>query len=123
MLAAMADKPYGCGIGPAFEVVGGKWKAVILWEMQAQPRRFGELRRRVERISEKMLAMQLRELEEAGLVERHVREVVPAHVEYSLTDWGRSLNAALAPLADWGERYEEALATTAGRRPASRGTP
>lgn len=118
----MADKPYGCGIGPAFEVIGGKWKAVILWEMQAQPRRFGELRRRIAGISEKMLTMQLRELEQAGLVERHVRQVVPAHVDYSLTDWGRSLNAALGPLADWGERYEEALAMPQPRS-ASPGTP
>lgn len=118
----MADKPYGCGIGPAFEVIGGKWKAVILWEMQAQPRRFGELRRRIAGISEKMLTMQLRELEQAGLVERHVRQVVPAHVDYSLTDWGRSLNAALGPLADWGERYEAALAMPPPRS-ASPGTP
>lgn len=105
----MADKPHGCGIGPAFEVIGGKWKAVILWEMQAQPRRFGELRRLVAGISEKMLAQQLRELEVAGLVERRVLHVVPAHVEYSATAWGRSLNAALGPLADWGERYAQTL--------------
>lgn len=107
----MTHQPFGCGIGPAFEVVGGKWKAVILWEMHAQPCRFGELRRRVAGISEKVLTQQLRELEEAGLVARHVRQVVPAHVEYSLTDWGRSLNAALGPLADWGERYEQAWST------------
>lgn len=110
----MVSQPYACGIGPAFEVIGGKWKAVILWEMQGQPCRFGELRRRVAGISEKMLTTQLRELEGAGLVERHVMQVVPAHVEYSLTDWGRSLNAALGPLADWGERYERALAAPAG---------
>jgi len=104
----MAHMPYGCGIGPAFEVIGGKWKAVILWEMQAQPRRFGELRRLIAGISEKMLAHQLREMEADGLVERRVMNAVPAHVEYSPTAWGRSLNAALGPLADWGERYERA---------------
>ncbi|HVE54807.1 MAG TPA: helix-turn-helix domain-containing protein [Ramlibacter sp.] len=105
----MGRKPYGCGIGPAFEVIGGKWKAPILWEMQAQPRRFGELRRLVPGISEKMLTQQLREMEAAGLVDRRVLEVVPAHVEYSVTSLGQSLNAALAPLADWGERYEQAM--------------
>lgn len=104
----MGGKPYGCGIGPAFEVIGGKWKASLLWEMQAQPRRFGELRRLVPGISEKMLTQQLRELEAAGLVARRVLVVVPAHVEYSVTPLGASLNAALAPLADWGERYERA---------------
>ncbi|MGK6310802.1 winged helix-turn-helix transcriptional regulator [Variovorax sp. DT-64] len=105
----MADKPYGCGIGPAFEVIGGKWKATVLWEMQTQPRRFGELRRLMAGISERMLAQQLRELESAGLIERRVLHVVPAHVEYSATAWGRSLNAALGPLADWGAGYEQAL--------------
>lgn len=105
----MADKPYGCGIGPAIEVIGGKWKAAIVWEIQAQPRRFAELRRLMAGISEKTLAQQLRELESACLVERRVLHVVPAHVEYSATAWGRSLNAALGPLADWGARYEQAL--------------
>jgi len=109
----MANPPYGCGIGPALEVIAGKWKAAILWEMQAQPRRFGELRRLVAGISERMLAQQLRELEAAGLVERHVMSVVPAHVEYSTTDWGRSLNVALGPLADWGERYERSTLMSA----------
>jgi len=56
-----------------------------------------------------MLTQHLRDLEAAGLVERHVLKVVPAHVAYSLTAWGRSLNAALGPLADWGERYEQHL--------------
>lgn len=98
-------RPLNCGIGPAFEVIGGKWKAVILWEMQAQPRRFGELRRLVPGISEKMLTQQLRELEADGLVHREVFHQVPPRVEYSLTSLGRSLNKALGPLADWGMRY------------------
>ena len=103
-------RPRVCGIGPAFEVVGGKWKALILWELQADPRRFGELRRLVPGVSEKMLVQQLRELEADGLVQREVFAEVPPRVEYSLTRWGTSLNQALGPLADWGERYE-------GRKP------
>jgi DNA-binding HxlR family transcriptional regulator len=105
----MAKKPYGCGIGPAFEVIGGKWKAVILWELHAQARRFGELKRLVPGISEKMLIQQLREMEAAGLVERRVLDVVPPHVEYSATALGKSLNKALTPLAEWGEHYERTM--------------
>jgi DNA-binding HxlR family transcriptional regulator len=101
----MAKRPLACGIGPAFEVIGGKWKAVILWELHTQVRRFGELRRLLDGISEKMLIQQLRELEADGLVRRQVFHEVPPRVEYSATKLGNSLNTALAPLADWGERY------------------
>jgi DNA-binding HxlR family transcriptional regulator len=108
MVPAMAKKrPRACGIGPAFQVVGGKWKALILWELNAEARRFGELRRAVPGISEKMLIGQLRELEADGLLSRKVFPEVPPRVEYSLTRLGASLNEALAPLADWGERYEK----------------
>jgi DNA-binding HxlR family transcriptional regulator len=119
----MAKKPYGCGIGPAFEVIGGKWKAVILWELHAQARRFGELKRLVPGISEKMLIQQLREMEAAGLVDRCVMDVVPPHVEYAATTLGKSLNKALTPLAEWGEHYERTMHARAashveGRTPA-----
>jgi DNA-binding HxlR family transcriptional regulator len=110
----MAKKPYTCGIGPAFDVIGGKWKAVILWELRDGAVRFGELKRRVEGISEKMLIQQLRELEQDKLVARRVFHEVPPRVEYSLSKWGVSLNAALADLADWGEAY----AKETGRYPA-----
>lgn len=101
----MAKRPLACGIGPAFEVVGGKWKAVILWELNTEVRRFGELRRLVPGISEKMLIQQLRELEADGLVKRQVFHEVPPRVEYSATKLGASLNKALSPLAEWGARY------------------
>ncbi|MBO1114483.1 winged helix-turn-helix transcriptional regulator [Bordetella petrii] len=106
----MKNLPVNCGIGPAFEVIGGKWKAVILWELHAQARRFGELRRLVPGISEKMLIQQLRELEADGLVGRHVFHEVPPRVEYSVTEWGHALNLAMGPLADWGERYRNSEA-------------
>jgi DNA-binding HxlR family transcriptional regulator len=102
---SMAKRPLACGIGPAFEVVGGKWKAVILWELNTAVRRFGELRRLVPGISEKMLIQQLRELEADGLVKRQVFHEVPPRVEYSATKLGTSLNKALTPLAEWGTRY------------------
>jgi DNA-binding HxlR family transcriptional regulator len=102
-------RPRNCGLGPAFEAIGGKWKALILWELHGGPRRFGELKRLVPGISEKMLIQQLRELEADELVTRKVFHEIPPRVEYSLTRFGSSLNEALAPLADWGERYEKRL--------------
>jgi DNA-binding HxlR family transcriptional regulator len=108
MMKIMGKKAYACGIGPAFDAVGGKWKAVILWELQGDPLRFGELKRRVEGVSEKMLIQQLRELERDQLVTREVFHQVPPRVEYALTDWGVGLNAALAAVADWGEVYAKA---------------
>ena len=104
----MAKKTYACGIGPAFEVIGGKWKAVILWELEGGSLRFGELKRRVLGVSEKMLIQQLRELERDQLITRHAFPEVPPRVEYTLSDWGVRLNAALAALADWGENYAKA---------------
>lgn len=117
----MAKKrPRVCGIGPAFDVIGGKWKAVILWEMQAGTRRFGELKRLVPGISEKMLIQQLRELEADGVVQRKAFAEVPPRVEYSLTRLGVSLNEALGPLADWGERYEKRAQAGSLTRSSSR---
>jgi DNA-binding HxlR family transcriptional regulator len=86
------------------DIVGGKWKALILWALKERTHRFGELRRAVPGISEKMLAQQLRELQGNGIVRRAEYDEVPPRVEYSLTDAGRSLLEALLPLGDWGER-------------------
>lgn len=101
----MKSQPYSCGLGPAFEVIGGKWKSLLLWEVHAEPVRFGELKRRMPGISEKMLIQQLREMEADGIVHREVYHQVPPRVEYSVTELGASLNAALAPLAKWGEQH------------------
>lgn len=106
-----ATPSYICGLVPALEVIGGKWKALILWEMHAQPRRFGELKRLVVGISEKMLIQALRELEADGVVRREVFHEVPPRVEYSVTEFGASLNAALEPLCRWGEQHMERIAT------------
>ncbi|MCE6997898.1 helix-turn-helix transcriptional regulator [Saccharothrix sp. S26] len=95
--------PYFCGIDAAMDVVSGKWKVLILWELADHGvRRFAQLRRGLPGVSEKMLVQQLRELEEDGLVHREVFAEVPPRVEYALTDEGRSLNEALAPLGAWG---------------------
>ncbi|MEU6643132.1 winged helix-turn-helix transcriptional regulator [Saccharomonospora sp. NPDC046836] len=87
------------------DVVSGKWKALILWELHNNgTRRFGELKRGLAGVSEKVLIQQLRELEEDQIVHREVYREVPPKVEYSLTEHGVSLNAALAPLGEWGRR-------------------
>lgn len=109
---AKAEKPYSCGLGPALEVIGGKWKALLLWEIHQGPIRFGALRRQIPGISEKMLIQQLREMEADGLIDRKVFAEVPPRVEYSVTELGASLDRALGPLADWGEQHAERLAAT-----------
>ncbi|CAM5431453.1 transcriptional regulator [Streptomyces avidinii] len=103
---AVAQRPGAdhCGIAAAVSVIDGKWKVSILWELEQRPRRFGELRRLVPGVSEKVLAAQLRELEVDGIVHREVYDEVPPRVEYSLTPLGQDLNDALAPLGAWGTR-------------------
>jgi DNA-binding HxlR family transcriptional regulator len=105
-----SGKPFNCGIGPAFDVIGGKWKALILYELQERSVRTGELRRLVEGITEKMLIQQLREMEADGIVHREVFHEVPPRVEYSTTPMGAKLNEALGPIADWGRNYAESNA-------------
>ena len=97
------QRPRVCGLGPAFEVIGGKWKVLILWALHEHPRRrFGELRRLLPGVTEKVLASHLREMESDGVVRRVSYEEVPPRVEYSLTEDGERLNDALGPLAAWG---------------------
>ena len=92
--------PYFCGIDAAMDVVSGKWKSLILWELTPIGRgASASCASGLPGVSEKMLIQQLREMEEDGLVHREVYREVPPKVEYSLTEHGISLNAALAPLA------------------------
>jgi DNA-binding HxlR family transcriptional regulator len=117
------DPNFNCGIGPAFNVIGGRWKAAILCELNGQARRFGELRRLVSGISEKMLIQQLRELAADGLVVREARNAVPPHVEYSLSALGDSLNIALVPLADWGLMYAQRQTPNRNKKATSQAQP
>ncbi|MEU0200778.1 MULTISPECIES: helix-turn-helix domain-containing protein [unclassified Streptomyces] len=105
----MAKRTFTCGLDAAIAVMGGKWKGLILFSLGEGPLRFGELRRAVAGISERMLILQLREMENSGLVYREVHQQVPPKVEYSLTEFGRSLNAAMAPLGEWGEENLERI--------------
>ncbi|KDN81733.1 winged helix-turn-helix transcriptional regulator [Kitasatospora cheerisanensis] len=116
MARAPRQGPYICGIDAALDVVSGKWKGLILWELDSHGvRRFAELRRALPGVSEKMLTQHLRELEEDGLVHREVYAEVPPRVEYSLTEQGRALNQALRPLGAWGtERIRQQSIATVG---------
>ncbi|RST21463.1 transcriptional regulator, partial [Streptomyces sp. WAC04770] len=93
---------YVCGIDAAMDVIGGKWKVLILWVLAERTYRFGELRRAVPGVTEKVLTAHLKELEDDGIVHREEYAEVPPRVEYSLTPRGVALNTALGPLGDWG---------------------
>ncbi|WP_199228312.1 MULTISPECIES: helix-turn-helix domain-containing protein [unclassified Caulobacter] len=95
---------FTCGLDATLRVVAGKWKPLILYFLaQGGPTRYGELRRAVRDVSDKMLIQQLKELEADGLVKRTDYKEVPPRVDYSLTPLGVSLAQALAPLCAWGE--------------------
>ena len=105
----MRTKTYNCPIDAAVDVFGGKWKALILWWLQERTWRFAELRRQIPGITEKMLTQQLRELEADGIVDRRIYPTVPPKVEYSLTEYGRSLKRALREICDWGRNHMERI--------------
>ena len=100
----------GCGFATALNVVAGKWKMAILWEVHARPRRFGELRRLLPGVSEKVLTQQLREMEADGLVARTVYAETVPRVEYSVTEIGLSLNTAVGTMSDWGKAHAARIA-------------
>lgn len=103
------NRTFTCGLDAAIAVMGGKWKGLILFALQDGPVRFGELRREVPGISERVLILQLREMETTGLLHREVYHQVPPKVEYSLTEFGDSLNTAMAALGEWGEEHLERI--------------
>ena len=99
------DKEYKCGIDVTLAVVGGKWKASILWHLAQGTLRFSELQRQFSDTTRKMLTQQLRELEADGLVHREVYPQVPPRVEYSLTEKGQSIHPILENMCAWGLGY------------------
>jgi DNA-binding HxlR family transcriptional regulator len=108
----MRRPTHGCGLEAALAIVGGKWKPIVLWRLAGATRRFGELRRLVEGISEKMLIQQLREMEADGIVAREDFREIPPRVEYSLTEFGVSLAEALRPLCEWGREHMTRIGRT-----------
>lgn len=100
-------KIYHIGVEATLEVIGGKWKPIILCHLGNGPIRTGELKRQIPTITQKMLTQQLRELEEDRIVDRKVYNQVPPKVEYSLTEEGKSLREILVAMSVWGEERIE----------------
>jgi DNA-binding HxlR family transcriptional regulator len=104
IILAMTDltRTFGCPVELALEVLGGKWKTVLLARLKQGPLRYGDLRRVVPGLSDKVLTQRLRELEEIGLVRR---ETAAGHERYALTARGESLREVLQSLYDWGRAF------------------
>ncbi|WP_449398433.1 winged helix-turn-helix transcriptional regulator [Chryseobacterium wanjuense] len=96
-----------CGMARALSIVGGRWKPAILCRLTHNTMRYGELKKSIEGISERMLVTQLRELEEDQIIERIVYPEVPPRVEYHLTDLGRTMQPMLEAMSDWGNMHRE----------------
>jgi len=94
-----------CPVRATLELIGGKYKALILWYLSESTLRFSDLRKRISNATPKMLTQQLRELESENLIHREVFPIVPPKVEYSLTEQGKSLMPVLTSMRDWGVDY------------------
>ena len=94
-----------CPVAATMELIGGKYKALILWHLTESKLRFSQLSKVIRGATPKMLTQQLRELESQNLIHREVYPVVPPKVEYSLTETGRSLMPILMAMRDWGTGY------------------
>lgn len=104
----MIQSNFNCHFELTLELIGGKWKGLILWHLlDKKVLRNGEMLRLMPRITQKMLTQQLREMEENGLISRVIYEQVPPKVEYSLTPHGTSLRPILEMMIDWGVDYAE----------------
>ena len=99
-----------CPVMNALSLIGGKWKLVIMHLLADRSMRFGELRRAIGEITQQMLSKQLKEMERDGLVRRKVFEVVPPHVEYSLTTFGKSGMPIIKSLVNWGTKKQRSIA-------------
>ena len=104
-MTAKADLP-ACPVETTLTLIGDKWKVLILRDLMPGTKRFGELKKSVGNVSQKVLTAQLRAMEESGLVNRKVYAEVPPRVEYSLTELGKSLKPILDSMRAWGEAYK-----------------
>ena len=98
-----------CPVETTLDVIGGKWKGIILYQLLEGKKRFNEFRRLNPGITQFMLTLQLRELERDGIIDREIFKEVPPRVEYSLTDFGRTLEPIITSMKAWGESYKERL--------------
>lgn len=106
------DVDHECPVEITLDVIGGKWKGMVLYWLLDGTARFNEIRRAVPKATQKMLALQLRELESDGVISRKVYAEVPPRVEYSLTEFGLSLKPILLQMKDWGTQYRSKLKQT-----------
>ncbi|MCM1007564.1 MAG: helix-turn-helix transcriptional regulator [Ruminococcus flavefaciens] len=104
---AKCPNSYYCPVEATIDLIGGKYKAVILWHLTDGTKRFSEFKRLMPEITEKMLAQQLRDLESDGLITRTVYPVVPPKVEYNLSEFGLTIVPVLQAMCDWGRGYIE----------------
>ena len=104
-MEAIMEEKKNCPVESTLELIGGKYKALILWHLSDKTLRFSELRKAISGATAKMLTQQLRELESSNLIHREVFPIVPPKVEYSLTELGRSLLPILVSMRDWGDAY------------------
>src|SRR6202011_4205145 len=114
----MKKPTFTCGLDAALCVLGGKWKPLILFHLAHGTRRYGELRRAVGGVSDKVLIQQLKELQADGIIARVDYGEIPPKVEYSLTAFDRTLGKSLAPLCEWGTRYSADVEAISVRRNA-----
>ncbi len=99
------NRQYECPMEMTLDLIGGKWKSLILWQLSLKVQRFNELRRMFPKVSQKMLTQQLRDLERDGLISRVIYHQIPPKVEYSLTEFGKSLMPVLLQMNQWGTQY------------------
>lgn len=104
LVIKMKGKTYHCAMDVTMDYIGGKWKTVILWYLRNEAKRFGELKKHIPAITEKMLTLQLREMESKGVVKRKIYREVPPRVEYFLTEEGKTMIPMLEEIAAWGRR-------------------
>ncbi|KWX69879.1 winged helix-turn-helix transcriptional regulator [Paenibacillus jilunlii] len=102
----------GCPVETTLEVIGGKWKGIILYHLIEGPKRFSEFRRLYPGITQFMLTLQLRELERDGIIHREVYKQVPPKVEYSLTEFGKTLEPIILSMKSWGATYKNRIVDT-----------
>ena len=105
-------KKYACCTSVTMGIIGGKWKTVILYHLIETPLRYNELRKKIEGVTEWTLSLQLKTLEEDGVIQRKVYTKKPLKVEYSVTDFGKTLIPLLRSIADWGDFVVEKYAET-----------
>jgi DNA-binding HxlR family transcriptional regulator len=109
----MQRKGQQCPAERTLDIIGGRWKVLILWQLFPGERRFSELSRAIAGITQKMLTQQLRELEQDGIVHREVYAQIPPKVEYSLTPLGQSLKPVVDAMCEWGSQQSQYLRQTA----------